>query len=183
MGGPLAIEVENTEWPKWQVVMSADPVDPAALEGLARNAPLTRPRPGHADYTGMQKYGFAEARPALERASARETATRVALGTAAQQLLRELGITTVSHTVAVGAVSAPEGQPCPARLTWTTWMRTRSDASMQPPQKRWSPRSTLPIRRGDAGRRGRGHCRGPSARPGLIRPLGPCGWTLAWQAH
>ncbi|WP_146338593.1 chorismate synthase [Nesterenkonia sp. NBAIMH1] len=113
MGGPLAIEVENTEWPKWQVVMSADPVDPAALEGLARNAPLTRPRPGHADYTGMQKYGFAEARPALERASARETATRVALGTAAQQLLRELGITTVSHTVAVGAVSAPEEAALP----------------------------------------------------------------------
>ncbi|GAB3845338.1 chorismate synthase [Nesterenkonia populi] len=114
MGGPLAIEVENTEWPKWQKVMSADPVDPAELEGMARNAPLTRPRPGHADYTGMQKYGFAEARPALERASARETATRVALGTAAQKFLGELGITTVSHTVAVGTVSSPEDAPVPA---------------------------------------------------------------------
>ena len=113
MGGPVAIEIANTEWPKWQKVMSADPVEPAELEGLARNAPLTRPRPGHADYTGMQKYGFSEARPVLERASARETAARVALGTAAHQLLKALGITTVSHTVAVGSVAAPEEAPVP----------------------------------------------------------------------
>lgn len=114
MGGPVAIEIANTEWPKWEKVMSADPVDPEELEGLARNAPLTRPRPGHADYTGIQKYGFAEARPVLERASARETATRVALGTAANQLLSALGIHTVSHTVAVGSVSVPEGAPVPS---------------------------------------------------------------------
>ncbi|GAA1804259.1 chorismate synthase [Nesterenkonia flava] len=113
LGGPLAIEVGNTEWPKWEKVMSADPVDSAELEGLARNAPLTRPRPGHADYTGMQKYGFTEARPVLERASARETATRVALGTAAQQFLAALGITTVSHTTAVGTVSVHEGAAVP----------------------------------------------------------------------
>ena len=114
MGGPLTIEVANTEWPKWEKVMSADPVDAGDLEGLARNAPLTRPRPGHADYTGMQKYGFPEARPVLERASARETATRVALGAAAQAFLSELGITTVSHTTAVGTVEVPEEASVPS---------------------------------------------------------------------
>ncbi|GAA1152669.1 chorismate synthase [Nesterenkonia lutea] len=113
MGGPLTIEIANTEWPKWEKVMSADPVDPAEIEGQARSAPLTRPRPGHADYPGMQKYGFTEARSVLERASARETATRVALGTAASQLLNALGITTVSHTAAVGAVSVPEDSGLP----------------------------------------------------------------------
>jgi chorismate synthase len=102
LGSPVAVEVGNTEWPKWESVMSADPVDAAELEGLARNAPLTRPRPGHADIVGMQKYGFDEARPVLERASARETAMRVALGTVAAKFLGELGITLVSHTVAIG---------------------------------------------------------------------------------
>ncbi|MFD1213423.1 chorismate synthase [Arthrobacter sp. GCM10027362] len=112
-GGPVAIQVANTEWPKWEQIMSADPVDPDQLEGLARNAPLTRPRPGHADFTGMQKYGFDEARPVLERASARETAARVALGTVAASFLRTLGIELVSHTVAVGRVAVPEGSPVP----------------------------------------------------------------------
>lgn len=106
-GGPVAIEIANTEWPKWTDVMSSDPVDPSVLEGRARNAPLTRPRPGHADFTGMQKYGFSEARPVLERASARETATRVALGVVAAQILKALGAELVSHTTAVGEVSSP----------------------------------------------------------------------------
>ena len=106
-GGPVAIEIANTEWPKWREVMSADPVDPEVLAGRARNAPLTRPRPGHADLTGMQKYGFDEARPVLERASARETATRVALGAVAAKILEAVGVQLVSHTTAVGAVSAP----------------------------------------------------------------------------
>ena len=88
LGGPVAIQIGNTEWPKWEQIMAADPIDPQALAGLARNAPLTRPRPGHADLAGMQKYGFDDARPVLERASARETASRVALGTVAQQFLR-----------------------------------------------------------------------------------------------
>ena len=101
-GGPLALRIANTEWPKWETVMSAAPVDPEELTG-ARGAPLTRPRPGHADFTGMQKYGFSEARPVLERASARETATRVALGRIAQNFLSELGIELVTHTVAIGA--------------------------------------------------------------------------------
>ena len=83
-GGPIAVQVGNTEWPKWSTVMSADPVDSEVLAGQARNAPLTRPRPGHADLAGMQKYGFDDARPVLERASARETAARVALGAIAQ---------------------------------------------------------------------------------------------------
>lgn len=100
-GGPVAIRIANTEWPKWETVMSAAPVAKDQLTG-ARAAPLTKPRPGHADFTGMQKYGFAEARPVLERASARETATRVALGAVAQQFLEELGIRLVTHTVAIG---------------------------------------------------------------------------------
>lgn len=115
-GGPVAIEVANTEWPKWEKIMSADPLDEAdaaELAASARNAPLTRPRPGHADLTGMQKYGFDEARPVLERASARETATRVALGTAAAKFLEGLGITLVSHTVSIATVSVPEDAPLP----------------------------------------------------------------------
>ena len=106
-GGPVAVEVANTEWPKWETVMSADPVDAAELEGLARNAPLTRPRPGHADLVGMQKYGFDDARPVLERASARETAARVALGAVATGFLRQaLGVEVLSHVVRIGSVSA-----------------------------------------------------------------------------
>jgi chorismate synthase len=80
-GGPVAVRIGNTEWPKWETVMAADPVDPELIANRARNAPLTRPRPGHADLAGMTKYGFADARPVLERASARETASRVVLGT------------------------------------------------------------------------------------------------------
>jgi chorismate synthase len=115
LGSPVAIRVGNAEWPKWELVMSADPVDPAALAGLARNAPLTRPRPGHADLAGMQKYGHEDARPVLERASARETAARVALAEVARCYLRQaLGIEIVSHVVAIGPVRAPEGRaPCP----------------------------------------------------------------------
>jgi chorismate synthase len=109
LGGPLAIRVANTEWPKWETVMSADPVPADELDGLARNAPLTRPRPGHADLAGMQKYGFADARPVLERASARETAARVALGEVARRLLSQvLGIEILSHVVAIGQVRAPD---------------------------------------------------------------------------
>ncbi|MDR2255856.1 MAG: chorismate synthase [Arthrobacter sp.] len=113
LGGPVAIEVANTEWPKWSQVMSPDPVPEGSLEGKARNAALTRPRPGHADLAGMQKYGFDEARPVLERASARETAARVALGEVASSFLRELGIGLVSHTVALGEVAVPAGSPVP----------------------------------------------------------------------
>ncbi len=110
LGSPVAVRVGNTEWPKWQQVMAADPVDPAALAGLARNAPLTRPRPGHADLAGMQKYGWWDARPVLERASARETAARVALGTVARALLHQgLGVQIVSHVIALGPVAVKPG--------------------------------------------------------------------------
>ena len=109
MGGPVAITVANTEWPKWQDVMSADPVPAEKLNG-ARAEALTRPRPGHADFTGMQKYGFLDSRPVLERASARETAARVALGRVASNFLGELGITLITHTVAIGQVEA--GRDC-----------------------------------------------------------------------
>jgi chorismate synthase len=109
-GGPIAIQVGNTEWPKWSTVMAADPVDEDVLAGQARNAPLTRPRPGHAVLAGMQKYGFDDARPVLERASARETAARVALGTVAQAFLRQaVGVEVVSHVVAIGPVEVPDG--------------------------------------------------------------------------
>ncbi len=111
LGGPVAVRVANTEWPKWEAVMSADPVDPQDLDGLARNAPLTRPRPGHADLAGMQKYGYTDARPILERASARETAARVALGEVARRLLNQvLGVRILSHVVAIGPVRAPDDQ-------------------------------------------------------------------------
>ena len=114
IGGPMAIMVANTEWPKWQVVMSPDPVSAEQLEGLARNAPLTRPRPGHADLVGMQKYGFDDARPVLERASARETAARVALGAVAKAFLRQAyGIEVLSHVVSIGSVEVPAGTPLP----------------------------------------------------------------------
>jgi chorismate synthase len=113
LGGPVAIRVANTEWPKWETVMSPDPVDPTDLDGLARNAPLTRPRPGHADLAGMQKYGVADARPILERASARETAARVALGEVARRMLTQvLGVQILSHVVAIGSVRAPD-DPAP----------------------------------------------------------------------
>lgn len=106
IGSPLGIRIQNTEWPKWTEVMSPEPVSDEVFE-TGRGTPLTRPRPGHADLVGMQKYGFSEARPALERASARETAARVALGAVAKKFLAELGIRTVSHTVAMGDVELP----------------------------------------------------------------------------
>jgi chorismate synthase len=115
LGSPVAIRVGNTEWQKWRAVMAADPVDPAELAGQARNAALTRPRPGHADLAGMQKYGHTDARPILERASARETAARVAVGTVAKALVRQaIGIEIVSHVVELGSVVAKPGlQPRP----------------------------------------------------------------------
>ena len=119
LGGPVAIEVGNSEWPKWVDVMSADPVDDDVLAAQARNAPLTRPRPGHADLAGMQKYGFDEARPILERASARETAARVALGAVAKAFLRDvLGASVISHVVRIGSVEVPTDAalPTPADL-------------------------------------------------------------------
>ena len=119
LGSPIAIRVGNTEWPKWEKVMAADPVDEAELEALARNAALTRPRPGHADLVGMQKYDFDEARPVLERASARETAARVALGAVAAKFLEQaVGAEVVSHVVAIGTAKAPAGSvPVAADLT------------------------------------------------------------------
>ena len=114
MGGPIAIEVGNSEWPRWEKVMAADPVSDEELAGLARNAPLTRPRPGHADLAGMQKYGFDDIRPVLERASARETAARVALGAVAKAFLQQtVGAEVVSHVVRIGTVSVPPGSEVP----------------------------------------------------------------------
>jgi chorismate synthase len=107
-GGPISIQIGNSEWPKWEKVMSVDPLPESELEGLARNAPLTRPRPGHADLAGMQKYDLPDARPVLERASARETAARVALGAVARNFLQQsVGVTLVSHVVSIGSARLP----------------------------------------------------------------------------
>jgi chorismate synthase len=113
-GGPIAVLIGNTEWPKWQSVMAADPVPQEILAEQARNAPLTRPRPGHADLVGMQKYGFDDARPVLERASARETAARVALGAVARAFLSQaFGIEVLSHVVSIGSAAVPTDAPLP----------------------------------------------------------------------
>jgi chorismate synthase len=117
LGGPVALRIGNTEWPKWEEVMAADPLDDetaARVADAARNAPLTRPRPGHADLAGMQKYGFDEARPVLERASARETATRVALATVARNYLRQVaGVAILSHVVELGTVATERDAAVP----------------------------------------------------------------------
>lgn len=116
-GGPVAIEIANSEWPKWEKVMSADPVPEAEIANLGRNAPLTRPRPGHADLVGMQKYDFSDARPILERASARETAARVALGAVARAYLKQVaGIELLSHVVSIGSVSLPDNYSLPESI-------------------------------------------------------------------
>ncbi|MCR2814649.1 chorismate synthase [Microbacterium jiangjiandongii] len=112
MGSPIALRIGNTEWPKWVEVMSPEPVE-LTDKSRGRSAPLTRPRPGHADLVGMQKYDFDEARPILERASARETAARVALGAVARAFLGELGIRLVSHTLSIGPVHVPAGAALP----------------------------------------------------------------------
>jgi chorismate synthase len=115
-GGPIAIEIANSEWPKWEKVMAADPTPKEEIENLGRNAPLTRPRPGHADLVGMQKYEFDDARPILERASARETAARVALGAVARRFLRQVaGIEILSHVVSIGAVEIPADYQLPLK--------------------------------------------------------------------
>ena len=137
MGGPVAVRIGNTEWPKWTTVMSADPVDADVLAEQARNAPLTRPRPGHADLAGMQKYDVDDARPVLERASARETAARVALGAVAKAFLRQaLGADVLSHVVGIGTVtSAARGHPAPGRRR-TSSTRPRCAASTRRPARR-----------------------------------------------
>jgi chorismate synthase len=112
IGAPIALTIGNTEWPRWSEVMNAEDV-PLTDVSRGRGAPLTRPRPGHADLTGMQKYGFEEARPVLERASARETAARVALGAVARAFLAELGVGVVSHVVAIGPIAVPEDAAVP----------------------------------------------------------------------
>ena len=113
LGSPIAIEIANTEWPKWTEVMSADPLD-HEIEKVGRNAPLSRPRPGHADLTGMRKYGFNDAREVLERSSARETASRVALGAIADAFLQQaLGVSTVAHVVGIGGVYANKSLALP----------------------------------------------------------------------
>jgi chorismate synthase len=113
-GGPISIQVANSEWPKWEKVMSADPVPEEEIKDLGRNAPLSRPRPGHADLVGMQKYDFDDARAILERASARETAARVALGAVARAFLQQTcGITVLSHVLSIGSVRVPENTQLP----------------------------------------------------------------------
>ena len=173
MGSPIALRIGNTEWPKWVDVMSPEPVDPEPLPS-GRGAPLTRPRPGHADLVGMQKYGFDEARPVLERASARETAARVALGAVARSFLGELGVTLVSHTLSIGPVRVPDGSPLPTPAD--------VDALDADPLRCFDPAtSALHGRRGRRAherrrhprRRRRGARLRPAAGTRLLRALGP----------
>ncbi len=113
LGSPIALEIGNTEWPKWTEVMSVDALD-HDLDRTGRNAPLTRPRPGHADLTGMRKYGFDDARPVLERSSARETASRVALGEIAAKFLEQAaGVRTVSHVISIGGAGVEDADHAP----------------------------------------------------------------------
>ena len=182
-GGPISIEIGNTEWPKWEQVMAADPVDPVDLDALARNAALTRPRPGHADLVGMQKYGFHEARPILERASARETAARVALGRLATAFLEQAtGARTISHVVRArrclrtGRVRALTRRPRPPRrrpgaLPGPGCLEADGGADRPGPQGRRHPRR----------RRGGGRAR-TAARSRLPRRTGTVGWTHGWRA-
>ena len=184
LGSPVAVRVGNSEWPKWEQVMAADPVDPDELQAMARNAPLTRPRPGHADLAGMQKYGFDEARPILERASARETAARVALGSVASGFLRQAyDVSLVSHVVELGTVRAKPGSiPTASR---PGGHRRRPGALPRPRDQR-----------GDGGRgrhraqggRHPGRCRrgrgvGPPARARQPRALGPAAGRPARRRH
>ncbi len=184
MGGPVSIIVANTEWPKWEKVMSADPVDPVELEALARNAALTRPRPGHADLVGMQKYDWAEARPILERASARETAARVALGAVARAFLAQAaGIDLVSHVVkhrhGGGAVRLGPDARRPASSPVST--TTRSAASTPDASKRDGRRDRPgPRRRRHAGRCGRGRGGRTSARASAPTCTGTAASTPGW---
>ena len=114
-GGPIALQIANSEWPKWSKVMAPEKIDENELKELARNAPLTRPRPGHADLAGMQKYDFDDARPILERASARETAARVALGAVARAFLEQsVGIQIMSHVLSIGSVQAGSDYKLPS---------------------------------------------------------------------
>ncbi|CAN5880471.1 chorismate synthase [soil metagenome] len=109
LGSPVAIVIHNTEWPKWREAMAIDaPDDPAAVAATGRGQSLTRPRPGHADLAGMQKYQFDDARNVLERASARETAMRVALATVARGLLDAVGVSVLSHVVRIGDAAVPD---------------------------------------------------------------------------
>ncbi|WP_165165139.1 chorismate synthase [Corynebacterium qintianiae] len=123
IGSPIAIQIGNTEWPKWTTIMSPEPVDmedPEVAKAMSsgRGAELTRPRPGHADFAGMVKYGHLHARPILERSSARETAARVAAGAVARAFLREaLGVEVVSHVISIGESAPYHGAaPTPADM-------------------------------------------------------------------
>ena len=141
LGSPIALRIGNTEWPKWVEVMSPDPVE-LTEKSRGRGAALTRPRPGHADLVGMQKYGFDEARPILERASARETAARVALGALARAFLGELGIRLVSHTLSIGPVRvARRRRAARTRTTSTPSTPIRCAASTPRRPRGWSTRS------------------------------------------
>ena len=166
--------VGNTEWPKWEKVMAADPVDPDELAELARNAPLTRPRPGHADLAGMQKYGFDEARPILERASARETAARVALGAVARSYLKETaGIEIVSHVVELAAAKAPYGVVPDARRRRAARRRPGALPGRRREQGDGRRDRPGPQGRRHPRRRRRGARLRRAGRPRLARALGP----------
>ena len=184
-GGPIAIAVGNTEWPKWQTVMSADPVDAEVLAGQARNAPLTRPRPGHADLAGMQKYGFDDARPVLERASARETAARVALGAVAA------GVPAAGPRRRGGQPRRRDraGAACPTASCpgpHDNARDRRGPGALRRPgdeRARWSPRSTTSGRTATPSAASSRSSSTACRRGWAATCTGTAGWTPGWPAR
>src|SRR5437870_2589047 len=124
-GGPIALLIPNKDWENWQKTMHVEPEQPAEATGSDRPV-VTRPRPGHADFAGVVKYGHDDIRDVLERASARETAARVAIGAIARQLLQQLGTNIVSHVVSIGSVSLVD----PLALTYEDVRAIDGDAPL-----------------------------------------------------
>src|SRR2546423_12348147 len=125
-GAPIALFIPNKDWENWQRTMYSEPEQPADASGADR-PPVTRPRPGHADLAGVVKYGHDDIRDVLERASARETAARVAVGAVARQILRELGTDIVSHVVSIGSVALAD----PLALTYDDVRAIFSDSPLR----------------------------------------------------
>jgi chorismate synthase len=124
-GAPIALLIPNKDWENWQRTMYVEPAQPEGASGVDRPS-VTRPRPGHADLAGAVKYGHDDIRDVLERASARETAARVAVGALARQLLQQLGTDIGSHVFAIGTAALPD----PLAITFDQIRALRDDAPL-----------------------------------------------------
>jgi len=125
-GGPIALQIPNKDWENWQRTMAVEGPPDASVPGNDRPT-VTRPRPGHADLAGVAKYGHEDIRNVLERASARETAARVAVGALARQLLRQVGVDIASHVVSIGSASLAN----PVAVSFSTVKAIQPDAPLQ----------------------------------------------------